>query len=208
MDFYYTRISTVKQSANRQIENFKLLSGFSAENLYVDKIDGATPFLNRPAALELYDEIISNHNDATIVVDSIDRLGRNLLDILNTIELFKKNKINLKSIKEGFETIIDGKENVIANIVIAVMGSIAEMEKNRIKERTAEGIKIAQAKGKFKGRKRGSVQTDAKLLRRHQLTVRHLKKGTTIRDISTITGNSSTTILKVKKVLKKQNLLN
>ena len=87
------------------------------------------------------------------------------------------------------------------------MGSIAEMEKNRIKERTAEGIKIAQAKGKFKGRKQGSVQSDTKLLERHALTVKQLKKGTAIRDISTITGNSSTTILKVKKVLKKQNIL-
>lgn len=207
MDFYYTRISTINQNANRQIENFKKLSGFDAENLYIDKIDGTIPFLNRPAALELYDEIISNHNDATIVVDSIDRLGRNLLDILKTIELFKKNKINLKSIKEGFETIIDGKENIIANIVIAVMGSIAEMEKNRIKERTAEGIKIAQAKGKFKGRKQGSAQSDTKLLERHALTVKHLKKGTAIRDISQITGSSTTTIIKVKKVLKKQNIL-
>lgn len=207
MDFYYTRISTINQNVNRQIENFKKLSGFDAENLYIDKIDGTIPFLNRPAALELYDEIISNHNDATIVVDSIDRLGRNLLDILKTIELFKKNKINLKSIKEGFETIIDGKENIIANIVIAVMGSIAEMEKNRIKERTAEGIKIAQAKGKFKGRKQGSVQSDTKLLERHALTVKHLKKGSSIRDISTITGNSTTTIIKVKKVLRRQNVL-
>ena len=76
-----------------------------------------------------------------------------------------------------------------------------------IKERTAEGIKIAQAKGKFKGRKQGSVQSDTKLLERHALTVKQLKKGTAIRDISSITGNSSTTILKVKKVLKKQNVL-
>ena len=87
------------------------------------------------------------------------------------------------------------------------MGSIAEMEKSRIKERTAEGIKIAQAKGKFKGRKQGSVQSDSKLLERHQLTVKHLKKGTSIRDISTITGSSTTTIIKVKKVMKKQNIL-
>ena len=84
----------------------------------------------------------------TIVVDSIDRLGRNLIDVLNTIERFTVNGINLKSIKEGFETLVNGEKNPIAIIVTSVMGSIAEMERNRIKERTAEGIKIARANGR------------------------------------------------------------
>lgn len=63
----------------------------------------------------------------------------------------------MKIVKEGFETLIN--ENPIAKIVISVMGSIAEMERNRIKERTSEGIKIAKAKGKYKGIKIGSNQT-------------------------------------------------
>lgn len=73
-----------------------------------------------------------------------------LVNTLQTIVLFTKNGINLHSIKEVFETLIDSKENPIAKVVVSGMGSIAEMERNRIKERTQEGIKIARAKANLK----------------------------------------------------------
>ena len=91
----------------------------------------------------------------TVVVDNIDRLGRNLLDILKAIDTFTRNSINLKFLKEGFETILDGKESPIAKIVISVMGSIAELERNRLRDRQSEGIVTAQANGKYRGRKAG-----------------------------------------------------
>jgi len=206
--YFYSRISTITQSSSRQINNFKTHSEFKVENLYLDKVQGNIPFLEREEASKLFDMATSVENETvTVVVDSIDRLGRNLIDVLNTIERFTKNGINLKSLKEGFETLVNGKENPMAKIVIAVMGSIAEMERNRIKERTAEGIKIAQANGKFKGRKIGSVQSDLKLLQRHPIIVAKLKKGLTIRDVADITGCSTTTVVKVKKTLTMKKLL-
>ncbi len=207
MYYFYSRISTISQSSQRQIENFKNFTNFNPSNLFIDKVQGNVPFLERPEAIKLYDAITSNTKDCTLVVDSIDRLGRNLINVLSTIEMFTQNGINLKSIKEGFETLIDGKENPIAKIVISVMGSIAEMERNRIKERTSEGIKIAKAKGKFKGRKYGSIQTDDKLLERHSIIVLKLKKGLSIRDISEIAQCSTTTVVKVKKVMKAKKIL-
>ena len=139
---------------------------------------------------------------SVIVVDSIDRLGRNLLDILNTIELFTRNGINLRSLKEGFDTLLpNGKENPTAKIIISVMGTIAEMERAKIKERQAEGIAIAKAKGEFKGRKVGSIQSNEKLLARHPVIVQKLKKKLTVKEIASITGKSTATIMKVKKVL-------
>lgn len=199
--YFYSRISTAGQNANRQIENFKQLEDYNPENVYLDKVQGNTPFLQREEALKLYDAVTSSKGNQTIVVDSIDRLGRNLIDILDTIERFTKNGINVKSIKEGFETIVNGKENPMAKIVISVMGSIAEMERNRIKERTTEGIKIAKANGKYKGRKIGSTQSNDKLLKRHQIIVKKLDKGLTVREIATIVGCSTTTVMKVKKVM-------
>jgi uncharacterized protein YerC len=70
-----------------------------------------------------------------------------------------------------------------------------------------EGIKVAQALGKFQGRKIGAVQTDEKLLQRHQTIVKKLQKGISMRDISEITGSSSATICKVKKVMTNRNML-
>ncbi len=208
MNFYYSRISNISQSASRQYHNFKNIEGFDSNNLFVDKVQGNVPFLERVEAAKLFDTVTATNGKHTIVVDSIDRLGRSLVDILNTIELFNKNSINLKSLKEGFETLLpNGDENPIAKVVCSVMGSIGEMERNRIKQRTAEGIAIAKAKGKYKGRKVGSSQSNDKLLERHKVVVTKLKKGLTVREINSMTGKSSATIIKVKKVLEQKGEL-
>jgi DNA invertase Pin-like site-specific DNA recombinase len=202
MFFYYSRVSTIGQNTSRQIENFKVHGHLTSSNVFIDKIQGNTLFFERPEAVKLYDAVTNVKNTpVTVVIDSIDRLGRNLIDILKTIEIFTANKINLKSLKEGFETLMDGKENPMAKMVISVMGSIAEMERNRIKDRQAEGVSIAKALGKFKGRKVGSVQSKQRLLERHPIIVQKLKKGLSIRDVAEITSSSTTTVNKVKKAL-------
>ena len=206
--YFYSRTSTVLQNSARQIETFKNHEGYDPSKLFVERIQGNVPFMERPEAVKLFDEITNKLEPCTVVVDSIDRLGRNLLDILHTIELFTKNKINLKSIKEGFNTLLDnGDVNPMAQLVISCMGSIAEMNRNQIKQRAMEGIKVAQALGKFQGRKIGAVQSDEKLLQRHQTIVKKLQKGISMRDISEITGSSSATICKVKKVMTNRNML-
>jgi DNA invertase Pin-like site-specific DNA recombinase len=206
--YFYSRTSTVLQNSARQIETFKNHEGYDPSKLFVERIQGNVPFMERPEAVKLFDEITNKSEPCTVVVDSIDRLGRNLLDILHTIELFTKNKINFKSIKEGFNTLLDnGDVNPMAQLVISCMGSIAEMNRNQIKQRAMEGIKVAQALGKFKGRKIGAVQSDEKLLHRHQTIVKKLQKGMPMRDITQITGSSSATICKVKNVMINRNMI-
>tara|TARA_R110001592_G_scaffold205863_2_gene456461 strand:- start:3894 stop:4511 length:618 start_codon:yes stop_codon:yes gene_type:complete len=203
--YFYSRISSLTQNAGRQLANFQNVQGYDSKNVFIDKIQGNVPFLERPEASKLFDKVTSTQEPVTIVVDSIDRLGRNLIDVLHTIERFTDNGINLKSLKEGFETLVNGKENPMAKVVISVMGSIAEMERNRIKERTAEGILIAKANGKYRGRKVGSTQSDKRLLERHQSIVKKLEKGLTVREVASIMGCSTTTVMKVKKVINKRS---
>jgi DNA invertase Pin-like site-specific DNA recombinase len=206
--YFYSRTSTVLQNSARQIETFKNNEGYDPSRLYVERIQGNVPFMERPEAVKMFDEITNISEPCTVVVDSICRLGRSLIDILNTIDLFTKNKINLKSIKEGFNTLLDnGDVNPMAQLVISCMGSIAEMNRNQIKQRAMEGIKVAQALGKFKGRKIGAVQSDEKLLQRHQTIVKKLQKGMPMRDITQITGSSSATICKVKNVMINRNMI-
>ena len=205
MIYYYSRVSTASQNSARQILNFKNHSDFKSENLFIDKVQGNVPFMERPEASKLFEAVTSMEGRHTICVDSIDRLGRNLIDILNTIERFTKNGISLKSQKEGFETLLEnGKENQMAKIVVACMGSIAELERNRLKVRQLEGISIAKASGKYSGRKFGSIQTDTKLLERHAIIVKKLNKGLTVRDVAAMLNCSTTTVMKVKKVLEKR----
>ncbi|SNR32446.1 Site-specific DNA recombinase [Lutibacter agarilyticus] len=208
MYYFYSRISTAQQNSSRQLENFKSHVGYDVKKVFIEKIQGNVPFFERPEAIRMFDQITDNSENCTVVVDSIDRLGRNLLDILHTIETFTKNGINLKSLKEGFTTLLDnGQENPMAKLVISVMASIGEMERNRIKTRTAEGIAIGKALGKFTGRKLGTTQSDAKLLQRHQAIQKKLQKGLTIREINNITGASSATIIKVKKVMSNRKMI-
>lgn len=208
MYYFYSRISTAQQNSSRQLENFKSHIGYNVKNVFIEKIQGNVPFFERPEANRMFDEITDSKETCTVVVDSVDRLGRNLLDILHTIENFTQNGINLKSLKEGFTTLLDnGQENPMAKLVISVMASIGEMERNRIKTRTAEGIAIGKALGKFKGRKVGAIQSDEKLLQRHQTIQKKLIKGLTIREVSEITGASSATIIKVKKVMQNRKMV-
>ncbi len=87
------------------------------------------------------------------------------------------------------------------------MGSISELERLKIKERSAEGIAIARASGKYTGRKIGSVQPIEKTIARHQDVILKLRKGLTVRDIVAITGKSSATIINIKKLLIQRNEL-
>lgn len=211
MKLFYTRISSVKgQSVNRQIENLKKIEGYDAKNLFVDKIQGNIPFQQRPQASVLFDLVtsIEENKEVDIYCDSIDRFGRNAVDILQTIEIFTRNKVNIIFLKEGFSTLtISRIENPSAKLVMGVMASLAEMERTRIKERVAEGVLIAKANGKYRGRKIGAVQTDAKLLQRHQDIVLKLNRKWSVRAISHATGKSFQTIVKVNKVLTKRQLI-
>ena len=206
--YFYSRTSTFLQNSARQIETFKNQEGFDSSKLFIERIQGNVPFMERPEAVKMFDTITNQSERCTVVVDSIDRLGRNLIDILNTIDLFTKNHINLKSIKEGFTTLLDnGDVNPMGQLVIACMGSISELNRNQIKQKSLEGIRVAQALGKYQGRKIGATQTDEKLLQRHQTIVKKIQKGVSVRDISAICGSSSATIIKVKKVMTNRKMI-
>lgn len=206
--YFYSRTSTFLQNSARQIETFKNQEGFDSSKLFIERIQGNVPFMERPEAVKMFDTITNQSERCTVVVDSIDRLGRNLIDILYTIDLFTKNKINLKSIKEGFTTLLDnGDVNPMGQLVISCMGSISELNRNQIKQKSLEGIRVAQALGKYQGRKIGATQTDEKLLLRHQTIVKKIQRGVSVRDISAICGASSATIIKVKKVMTKRKMI-
>jgi DNA invertase Pin-like site-specific DNA recombinase len=112
-----------------------------------------------------------------------------------------------KILKNVYVCSASREASIEAQLIISCMGSIAEMNRNQIKTRALEGIRVAQALGKFKGRKVGATQTDEKLLQRHQSICKKLQKVISISDITEITGTSSATICKVKKVMVSRKML-
>lgn len=191
----YIRISTTEQNHERQID--KSFEG----KTYIDKCSGSIPFAERPEAKKL----LANESITEVQVHSIDRLGRNTLDILNTIQYFTNKGINVVSNKEGLQTIVNGKENPIAKLMIGILGTLSEFELNRIKERQLEGIERAKTKGTYKsnGRTKGSKESVEVFFNKQSTKkiVKCLKQGESIRRTAKLSGTSIGKVQKVKILL-------
>ena len=150
--YYYARVSSKEQNLDRQIAAFKAL-GASDREIIADKESGKD--LERVGYQALKNAMLRRGD--TLVVKSLDRFSRNKADIHNELRYFKENGIRLKVIDlpttmmdlpEGQEWVFD----MVNNILIEVLGTIAEQERETIRKRQAEGIEAAKAKGKKFGR--------------------------------------------------------
>lgn len=152
--FYYARVSTREQNLDRQMEAFKQL-GASSREIVTDQESGKN--LERPGYQALKSAMLRPGD--TLVIKSLDRLSRNKTDIRNELQWFKDNSIRLKVIDlpttmielpEGQEWVFE----MVNNILMEVLGTIAEQERITIRRRQREGIDAAKAKGKHLGRPR------------------------------------------------------
>ena len=150
--YYYARVSSKEQNLDRQIEAFKAL-GADERDIITDKESGKD--LNRTGYTALKNAMLRKGD--TLIVKSLDRLSRNKTDIKNELQFFKDNGIRLKVIDLP-TTMMDlpqGQEwvfEMVNNILIEVLGTIAEQERNTIKARQSEGIAAAKKNGKKLGR--------------------------------------------------------
>jgi DNA invertase Pin-like site-specific DNA recombinase len=137
----YSRVSTLLQNTNRQS-----FDGYKVDKVFEDKASGKDT--DRPqlkACLEYLRE------GDTFLVHSIDRLARSLVDLNNIIQELTSKGITVKFITEGLEFKKDCN-NHVNELMLNILGSIAQFERNLILERQREGIARAKADGKYKGR--------------------------------------------------------
>ena len=155
--YYYARVSSKEQNLDRQIEAFKKI-GADDREIICDKESGKN--LNRSGYQAL--KTVMLRSGDTLIVKSLDRLSRNKSDIKNELQYFKDNNIRLKVIDlpttmmdlpKGQEWVFD----MVNNILIEVLGTIAEQERRTIRKRQREGIEAARSKGKHLGRPKTSL---------------------------------------------------
>lgn len=192
----YIRVSTGNQKTARQEQKAS-----SEELIYTDVVSGTQNFNERPEGKRLIKDIVEG-KITSVAVSSIDRLGRNLIDILKSIEFLTLNMVNLKIDNLGIDSIVHGKENVAFKLIISVMGSVAEMEREAILERQREGIIIAKLKGTYKGRLKGSKETNQAFLEKYKTAIKHIKKGNSIRDTAKLCNISVGTVQKIKTLMR------
>ena len=192
----YIRVSTEGQNTDRQVDN--------TIKTYVDICSGSMEFSKR-----VFGSMLMYKDDVTeIVVHSIDRLGRNTIDIMQTIQYFTNKGINIISEKEGLQTLIDGKENPVAKMMIGILGTLAEFELTRIKERQAEGIAKAKTKGTYAGRQAGSIESTETFANKKstQAILKYLRQGYSISKTAKLSETSTGTVKKVKKMIREGEL--
>lgn len=152
--YYYARVSSKEQNLDRQLAAFASL-GAQERDIITDKESGKN--LDRAGYTALKAALLRRGD--TLVVKSLDRLSRNKADIKNELQYFKENGIRLK-VLDLPTTMIEypaGQEwvlEMVNNILIEVLSSIAQQERETIRQRQAEGIAAARTKGKHLGRPR------------------------------------------------------
>ncbi len=156
MIYAYIRVSTKQQKIDRQFEEIKALN-IDDKYIYIDKESGKD--FNRNNYQKLIKRIKKGD---LIIIKSIDRLGRNYQMILDEwTKITKTIGADIKVLDMPLlDTRIEGKNLIgkfISDIVLQVLSFVAENERKSIKERQAEGIKIAKEKGVKFGRPRVST---------------------------------------------------
>jgi len=188
----YIRVSTSSQKLERQ-----MYKEHPNEELFIDVISGAVPFSDRPEGERLL-KLIEENEVEYLSVSSIDRLGRSLFDILLTLEKLNESQTTLKVDNLGIESLIKGKPNAAFKLIISVLANIAEMERDTLLERQREGIATAKAKGVYKGRVKGSKETEGEFLYKYKDVAKYLKQGQSLRNTAKLCDVSLGTVQKVK----------
>jgi DNA invertase Pin-like site-specific DNA recombinase len=150
-EFGYARVSTAHQREDRQIQRL-LEYGVEERNIMIDKQSGKD--FDRIGYISLKQNMLRSGD--TLVITELDRLGRNKAMIKSELEWFKSEGIRVKILNVP-TTLLDcgGQDwvlDMVSNILIEVMASVAEEERVKIHRRQEEGIAVAKAKGVRFGR--------------------------------------------------------
>lgn len=175
--FGYARVSTSDQNLDRQIDMLHEY-GVQDDHLYIDKFTGST--LVRPAFEELQKRLRSGD---VVITESLSRLSRTTTDLLKLIEDWQHKGIAFISLKESIDF-----STPTGKLILSVMASIAEFEREMIRTRVKEGLISARARGRVGGRKPTDVNKLAKALRLYDA------KTHSLREIKEITGVSESVL--------------
>lgn len=137
----YLRVSTEQQHIERQQI---LLNEVGVEKVYLDKMSGKN--LDRPQLKEMLSFVRSGD---TVIVESISRFARSTRDFLKLIDILNQKQVGFVSLKEKLDT-----DSPYGRFAMVIFSALAQLERETLLERQREGIAVARAKGKFKGRKR------------------------------------------------------
>lgn len=141
----YARVSTDDQNLDRQLETLK---AYCPDKIFTDHLSGKN--LERPGFQQMMDYV---REGDIIYVASMDRMARNLDDLLATTKRLQSKGITVHFLKENICLNPGTETSSMSKLIMSIMGAVAEFERSLIRERQREGILLAKARGVYKGRK-------------------------------------------------------
>lgn len=140
MNIGYIRVSTHEQNTVRQEA---LMESLGVDEVYIDRMSGKST--DRPELKKMMEYV---RQGDTVIVESISRFARNTRDLLELVERLTAKGVEFVSKKEAIDTTTPS-----GKFMLTIFGAVAELEREYILQRQSEGIAIAKAQGKYKGRK-------------------------------------------------------
>jgi DNA invertase Pin-like site-specific DNA recombinase len=201
MKVFYSRISTDEgQTHKRQLQDLK---GF--DYVFCDVISGSVPLFERGKGSEIK-KLMDEGKLTHLEVHSIDRLGRNTIDLLTNWKLFTDNNVTVVCRNPNIRNFDEkGNPDKFSELLLSICGIMYSFEKENILSRVRDGVRLKRMTNPevYIGRRVGTSYTPEVFLqrKRSQDILNYLNKGTyTYKEISRILGVSQTTISKVKKM--------
>ncbi len=203
----YSRVSSVgtRQDTERQtneLTEYAARMGYNLVRIYEEKISGFKKLEDRPVLSEMLNDITKLRIDKVLTWE-LSRIGRNVIQGLSFIEELNSRKVSLFIKNYNLETLYEDKSiNPLTMFMVQILASVAAMEAETTKSRFQSGYRNYINNGGKVGRKPGHTISDEDLLKKYPEVGKLLKRGLSIRQISKLTENTSTTtILKVKATL-------
>jgi DNA invertase Pin-like site-specific DNA recombinase len=199
-----SRVSTIVQENKRQIDELKDYAskkGWEVVKVFEETISGAKKNDERPVLNEMIDYIKTNKIHKVLCWE-LSRIGRNSLEVLKTIQLLNENCISLFIKNYNIETLNESDEvNPLSQFMVQILTSVSEMERTQIRSRIKSGYDSYRKNGGKVGRKVGYSKDKETLLGQHKDIVKYLRQGQSVRNVMKLTGKSSGTVQKIKKLL-------
>ena len=200
----YSRVSSLgeRQCNERQIEDLKILAkqkNYTIKKIYEEKISGAKKNVERPILTECLEYCISQ-NVKILLLSELSRLGRDVDEVLKNVMLCKERELNVYFQKENLSIFDDsGKEHPFLTIFIAILGTVAQMERENIKFRLDSGRELYKRSGGKLGRKTGYRKSKEEKAEQYAGVIKLLKRGYPVRNIAKIESVGISTVMRLKK---------
>ena len=199
MKINYVRISSGSQNNDIQVFNLP-----SDNKVFKDTISGSIAFSDRPEGAKII-ELVKEGRIETIYINDISRIGRDNIDVLNMIQFFTENGVNLISRREGLSTMIEGKVNPIASLIIGILSTLAQHELERLRERQREGIARAKDRGVYSshgGNRKEETRGEFLAKSDTKKIIKYLNEGNSLRRTALLSKASLGKVQKVVRMLK------